>query len=44
MMAVVQVSGLVVSDYSEQYSHFEAVQSLHDWMAKEGILDNGDKP
>jgi carbamoylphosphate synthase small subunit len=34
----IQVSGLVVSDYSEEYSHFEAVQSLHSWMESEGEL------
>ena len=33
----IQVSGLVVSEYSENYSHFEAVQSLEEWMSREGI-------
>lgn len=32
----IQVSGLVVSDYSFKYSHFEAVRSLDEWMKSEG--------
>jgi len=33
----IHVSGLVVQEYSEHYSHFEATQSLSDWMEKQGI-------
>jgi carbamoyl-phosphate synthase small subunit len=29
----IHVTGLVVSEYSPTYSHFDAVQSLGDWMA-----------
>ncbi len=31
------VSGLVVSDYSFQYNHWNADQSLSDWLSKDGI-------
>lgn len=33
----IQTSGLVVSDYSQDYSHWRATRSLHDWMESEGI-------
>ena len=33
----VQVAGLVVSEYSEQYSHFDAKQSLAAWLKKSGV-------
>jgi len=33
----IQVSGLVVSEYSERYSHHDAKQSLGDWLKKSGI-------
>jgi carbamoyl-phosphate synthase small subunit len=33
----IQVSGLVVSNYSEVYSHFDAKQSLSKWLKSEGI-------
>ena len=33
----IQVSGLVVSEYSEQYSHYKAKQSLADWLKASGI-------
>jgi carbamoyl-phosphate synthase small subunit len=33
----IQVSGLVVSEYSDQYSHFDAKKSLSDWLKKSGI-------
>ncbi len=33
----IQVKGLVVSDYSEDYSHWDAGRSLSDWLQKEGI-------
>jgi len=31
------VSGIIVSEYSETYSHHAAVQSLGDWMKKENV-------
>jgi len=33
----IQVQGLVVSEYSENYSHWDAKKSLGDWLKKEGI-------
>ena len=33
----IQVSGIIVSDYSRNYSHWSAVKSLHDWMKENGI-------
>lgn len=33
----IQVQGLIVQDYSEEYSHSEAVQSLGEWLAKHDI-------
>ena len=33
----IHVAGLVVSNYSTHYSHFEATQSLSEWMEKQGI-------
>ncbi|MBR5709448.1 MAG: glutamine-hydrolyzing carbamoyl-phosphate synthase small subunit [Thermoguttaceae bacterium] len=31
------VKGLVVSEYSQQYSHWNAVESLSEWMEREGV-------
>ena len=33
----IQVSGLVVADYSEKYSHWQAAKSLSDWLKEQGI-------
>ena len=33
----IQIRGLVVSDYSFEYSHWNAKRSLHDWMNEEEI-------
>lgn len=33
----VQISGLVVSEYCEQYSHHEAVMSLGAWLTESGV-------
>ena len=33
----IHVAALVVSDYTEKYSHWNAKQSLHQWLEKEGI-------
>ena len=33
----IQVSGLVVADYSPAYSHWEAVRSLSDWLRTHGV-------
>ena len=33
----VQVSGVVVSEYSENYSHWHAKQSLSEWLKKAGV-------
>lgn len=33
----IQISGLVVSDYSDEHSHWNSKQSLHDWLEKYGI-------
>lgn len=30
----VQIAGLLVSDYSEEHSHWQAIQSLGDWLKK----------
>lgn len=31
------VSGLVVGDYVEEYSHWNATKSLSDWLKEKGI-------
>ncbi len=33
----IQVAGLIVSEYSENYSHHEAKESLASWLKREGI-------
>ncbi len=33
----IQIRALIVSDYSFDYSHWDAEKSLHDWMAEEKI-------
>ncbi|OQY03772.1 MAG: carbamoyl phosphate synthase small subunit [Bacteroidetes bacterium 4572_117] len=33
----IQVSGFVVSDYSEEFSHWNADKSLHDWMVENEV-------
>jgi len=33
----IQVRGLIISDYSRNYSHWDAKQSLHEWMLLEKI-------
>ncbi|MDR0506790.1 MAG: glutamine-hydrolyzing carbamoyl-phosphate synthase small subunit [Dysgonamonadaceae bacterium] len=33
----IQVSGLVVSDYSDEHSHWNSRQSLHDWLKTHNI-------
>ncbi len=33
----IQIAGLVVCEYSPNYSHYQAVQSLGDWMASAGV-------
>jgi len=33
----IHVKGLVVADYSEQYSHWNAKESLSDWLKRENI-------
>lgn len=33
----IHISGLVVADYSEHYSHWNAVQSLGSWLQQEGV-------
>ena len=33
----IQVSGLIVTDYSEEYSHWNAVETLDAWMKREGV-------
>jgi carbamoyl-phosphate synthase small subunit len=33
----IHARGLVVADYSHDYSHFEATQSLSEWLKEEGI-------
>ncbi|MCK5538425.1 MAG: glutamine-hydrolyzing carbamoyl-phosphate synthase small subunit [Bacteroidales bacterium] len=33
----IQVSGLVISDYSEKFSHWNAQKSLHDWMEENKV-------
>ncbi len=33
----IQIAGLLVSDYSEEHSHWDAEKSLGDWLAGEGV-------
>ncbi len=33
----IQVKGLVVSEYSQTYSHWNAVESLSDWLKRESV-------
>ena len=33
----IQASGVVVADYAENYSHWNAVESLSQWCAREGV-------
>ncbi len=33
----IQVAGLIVSQYSEEYSHWNAAESLQDWLIREQI-------
>lgn len=33
----IQASGVVVADYAEKYSHWNAVESLSEWCAREGV-------
>lgn len=33
----IYASGIIVSDYSEQYSHWNATESLADWLKREGV-------
>ncbi|MCD4769165.1 MAG: glutamine-hydrolyzing carbamoyl-phosphate synthase small subunit [Bacteroidales bacterium] len=33
----IHISGLIVSDYSFEYSHWNAKESLHDWLEKNNI-------
>ena len=33
----IQASGVVVADYAERYSHWNAVESLSEWCAREGV-------
>lgn len=33
----VQIAGLIVSEYSEEYSHHRATQSLHEWLKRTGV-------
>ena len=33
----IQVSGLIVTDYSEEYSHWNAAETLDAWMKHEGV-------
>ena len=33
----IHVRGLVIADYSEQYSHWDAVKSLGDWLREQGV-------
>ena len=33
----IYIRGLIVTDYSEEYSHWDAVESLGDWMAEQKV-------
>lgn len=33
----IHLEGLVISDYSNEYSHWSAVKSLHEWLEEENI-------
>lgn len=40
--AKVQVSGLVIHEYTRTYSNYRATQSLSDWLAESGVLGIAD--
>ena len=33
----IHAEAIIVSDYSEEYSHWNAVESLGDWLKREGV-------
>ncbi len=33
----IHIRGLIVTDYSEEYSHWDAIKSLGDWMAEQKV-------
>jgi len=33
----IQVSGLIVADYSKEYSHWQAIEALAQWLEREGV-------
>lgn len=33
----IHVAALIVGDYTEEYSHWNAKRSLHDWLVEQGI-------
>lgn len=33
----IHAEALIVSEYSHNYSHWNAVESLHDWLEAEGV-------
>jgi carbamoyl-phosphate synthase small subunit len=33
----IHLQGLIISDYSFEYSHWSAIKSLHEWLVEEGI-------
>jgi carbamoylphosphate synthase small subunit len=35
----IQISGLIVSEYSSEYSHWNAVKSLSQWLNEAGYLN-----
>lgn len=38
VFSFLQVSGLLVQDYSHNYSHWNAVKSLSEWLQEEKVL------
>jgi carbamoyl-phosphate synthase small subunit len=37
MLLFCQISGLIISEYSSEYSHWNAVQSLGQWLSNAGV-------
>ena len=38
VLCSVQVSGLLVQDYSHEYSHWNSVKSLAQWLEEEKVM------
>src|SRR5690606_19456089 len=38
LVNILDVSGVICAEYSEEYSHWNSSKSLHQWMKDEGIV------